>query len=141
MRTEQSRASSCATCRFWDEAAHGLCRRRAPVTADQPDRVAHWPSTEAGQRCGDGVERAAEAKERVSCGRCVFWHPNPAGGLDPQDRRDERADWWREAGHCLRHAPLPGSDPGCRGFWRATHVTDGCGEGETAQVEPAIAGS
>ena len=85
--------------------------------------------TDAQERCGEGIMRD-QAPALVSCGECRFWHTNPGGGIDPQNRRDARRDWWKTAGHCVRHAPQPSSDPGCRGFWRATSFEDSCAEGE-----------
>jgi hypothetical protein len=75
--------------------------------------------------------RDDQAPDLVLCGDCRFWNTNPNGGIEPQDRRDARREWWQSAGHCVRHAPEPSSDPGCRGFWRATGRGDSCAEGET----------
>ena len=66
----------------------------------------------------------------TSCGQCGHWQTNPDGGLNPTDRNDKRMAWWRQAGLCVRRSPGPSSTPGNRAFWRATHTTDFCAEGE-----------
>jgi hypothetical protein len=85
--------------------------------------------TDAQGRCGEGILRERRPA-LISCGECRFWHTSPSGGIDPQTRRDARRDWWKNAGHCVRHAPQPSSYPGNRGFWRATGSEDTCAEGE-----------
>jgi hypothetical protein len=124
-------APSCETCAFWHQYGphDGTCRRSAPRPTEAADEIAHWPMTDAQERCGEGIMRD-QAPALVSCGECRFWHTNPGGGIDPQNRRDARRDWWKTAGHCVRHAPQPSSDPGCRGFWRATSFEASCAEGE-----------
>ena len=128
------RAARCGTCAFWDRLSDraGYCRRNAPAALDARDLAAHWPSTGQHERCGEGIEAGAGVERMVRCGDCVFWQCNPGGGLDPQNRRDERIGWWRKAGYCFRHAPNPTADPGNRGFWFATHEDDRCGMGEAA---------
>jgi hypothetical protein len=127
-------APSCGECAFWHQRGphDGTCRRSAPKPAEAADEIAHWPLTPSRERCGEGVLRNGQTLALVSCGECRFWHTNPGGGIDPQDRRGARRDWWEAAGHCVRHAPRPSSDPGCRGFWRATGLEDSCAEGEVA---------
>ena len=49
-----------------------------------------------------------------------------------EEARRHRRKRWRQAGFCVRHAPSPAGDVGWRGFWRATHATDGCAEGRIA---------
>lgn len=124
--------ASCEDCMFWKRLGphDGTCRRRAPRPSEEADLVAHWPMTASRERCGDGLRRDPQAPALVACGQCRFWHSGPNGGLDPQNRRDEPEEWWQAAGHCVRHAPGPSSEPGCRGFWRATHLKDTCAEGE-----------
>jgi len=131
-------ASSCRDCAFWTRlgAQDGNCRRNAPYPAEVADQIAHWPMTVSRERCGDGVLHDALTPIFVSCAKCRFWHTNQGGGLDPQDRGSARRAWWDTAGHCVRHAPRPSSDPGCRGFWRATSATDSCAEGELARPRP-----
>ena len=128
------RTANCGECAFWqrDAGRNGSCRRNAPSPGAKPDEVSHWPATSERQWCGDGIARTGQPPALVSCGACRFWQTNPGGGLDPQDRKDEFREWWNAAGHCVRHAPQPSFEAGCRGFWRATHVKDSCGEGETA---------
>ena len=128
--------SSCSDCAFWQRVGPqtGNCRRRAPNPSDSVDQIAHWPMTSAHERCGDGVLRGEAAPALVTCGACVFWQSNPTGGLDPQNRRDARVEWWREAGHCVRHSPSPSSEAGARGFWRASHERDCCAEGQARSL-------
>ena len=99
-------APSCETCAFWnqDGPQDGTCRRSAPRPTEAADQIAHWPMTDGQERCGEGIMRD-QAPALVSCGECRFWRTNPGGGLDPQNRRDARRDWWKTAGHCVRHAP------------------------------------
>jgi hypothetical protein len=122
---------SCGNCAFWKRHGEhdGTCRHNAPRPTDAPDEITHWPMTAERDRCADGVPLGSESLVLVTCGECQYWHTHPTGGLDPQNRRDARRDWWDTAGHCLRHAPEPSSDPGCRGFWRATNFNDSCGQG------------
>jgi hypothetical protein len=121
----------CERCAFWRQLGDdfGLCQCHAPRPRERAEPIAHWPVTDPRQGCGDGVPAEEQPDARIRCGDCVFWRTNPAGGLTPQNRGDERVGWWREAGRCLRHAPRPSPDPGNRGFWCATHKDDGCGEG------------
>lgn len=69
-------------------------------------------------------------RRRRSCGDCAFWRANAIeGGLDPVNFNDQPRAWWRRAGRCARHAPLPLTSPGVRLVWPATHTSDACGEG------------
>lgn len=134
--------SSCATCAFWDPVGvrDGMCRRRAPPPTERADEIAHWPMTRGNEACGDGAPPDPARTLLVTCSDCQFWQNFSGSGLDPQDRHDKRKDWWTAAGHCVRHAPAPSSDPGCRGFWRATNANDKCSEGrrlDRHDAEPA----
>jgi hypothetical protein len=127
-------APSCGDCAFWSKhGTHdGSCRRAAPQPSDGADQIAHWPVTTDRERCADGRARDPQRNALVTCGQCRFWHTSDQGGLDPQDRQDARREWWNSAGHCVRHAPRPSSNPGARGFWRATSTKDSCSQGELA---------
>lgn len=123
----------CMSCAFWAHfnASVGVCRRRAPRPALGSDNetVAHWPETFAEEGCGDGVLRAPDFGPQ-SCQDCVFWvQGGGEGGLDPVDMNDQPRGWWRRAGRCVRHAPVPLASPGARLVWPATHASDACGEG------------
>ena len=97
--------------------------------------VTHWPETDAADCCGDGLATATSSVSLTMCRECTFWHKPATGlGIQPIDRRDEREAWWRQAGYCVRHAPFPSGEAGWRGFWRATHATDGCAEGKSVAV-------
>ena len=128
----------CADCAFW---AHfndsvGVCRRRAPRPAGGTDVVAHWPETYAEEGCGEGVRGAASAVTQV-CGDCAHWRPGRLeSGLEPADLNEQPRAWWRKAGRCTRHAPLPLTSPGVRLVWAASHATDACGEGKPRNPKP-----
>jgi hypothetical protein len=126
---EASGYCGCGDCIFWDHAqdGEGLCRRHAPTPSQKVDEVAHWPETRAENGCGEGAPVAE--RRPVKCADCIYWN-QPSGGLNPQRRRDETADWWRHGGHCLRLSPQPSPEPGARGFWRATSGNDSCGDGK-----------
>lgn len=119
----------CSDCRFWERASgrSGLCRRHAPSPHQRKDEVVHWSETGGEDGCGEGMRGSGPL---VRCVDCLYWS-QPGGGLNPQRRRDEPADWWQQAGHCFRYAPHPSPEPGARGFWRVTSGKDGCGDGKT----------
>ena len=137
---------TCVACRFWasGNAQAGLCKRRAPRPAELPNQIAHWPETFAADMCGEGERRAgpgaglgaglgAGVGAALACEACRFWQlVGSKEGIYPQDRMGARAQWWREAGHCVRYAPGPSSTSGHHGFWRVTHRMDGCAEGSPA---------
>ncbi|MDA8253438.1 MAG: hypothetical protein M0Z28_30285 [Rhodospirillales bacterium] len=123
----------CAACAFWGHFndSVGVCRRRAPQPASGSDRetVAHWPETFAEEGCGDGRPSGATPGP-LACQECAYWMQGAAdGGLEPVDFNDQPRAWWRRAGRCVRHSPLPLTSPGARLVWPATHASDGCGEG------------
>lgn len=119
---------NCSHCLFWKMArpTEGWCQRAAPEATNQPDRIAHWPTTHGTQFCGEFLRKGA-ALDLVNCADCRYWR-KPAWGLQPVDRGDRLASWWAQAGHCARHAPRPQSEPGPRAFWRASHADDTCAE-------------
>lgn len=119
----------CDSCAFWRrmEREGGSCHRRAPSTSSSGDEVAHWPRTHADDACGEWSPDRPIAT--LSCGDCVHWR-HPKQGIIPLDRKDQLQDWWAHAGHCIRTAPSPDAQPGNRAFWRATHESDGCYDGE-----------
>ncbi len=126
----------CGACAFWKETSRqdGTCLHNAPRPTERVDQIAHWPVTGRQDWCGEAAPHAADGPRVVGCRECRYWMQHgDAAGLDPQDRLDRRMDWWRDAGHCVRHAPGSASSPGLRGFWRATHGLDGCAEGRRRQ--------
>ena len=131
--TEPTYVQGCAGCAYWQVVREdeGLCRRHAPDATIRAETVAHWPQTHGHQGCGDG-EPAGGAR-LVSCAECRFWR-RYKGGLHPMNRSDMPNSWWSRAGLCARRAPSPSTEPGPRGFWRATVNTDGCGEGVAIEV-------
>jgi hypothetical protein len=44
-------------------------------------------------------------------------------------------EWWERSGYCTRYAPGPSSEEERKAFWRITHVTDRCGDGEEPKVD------
>jgi hypothetical protein len=52
------------------------------------------------------------------------------------ERRGVAPEWWDASGYCTRYAPSP---TGTRGqnptYWRVTHETDGCGDGDALDDE------
>jgi hypothetical protein len=131
----------CSQCAFWAHmnASFGLCHRHAPRPLSGSDTVAHWPQTYADEGCGDGVV-GVEGAGIVRCASCSLWLGSDAG-VDPVDLNDEPRSWWRRAGRCVRHAPLPLPDPGARMTWVATHARDGCAEGAKGRDLPPEANS
>ena len=132
-QTEAVLPVRCTGCAFWAHFTNsvGVCRRRAPTPANgsDSDTVAHWPETFAEEGCGDGIPRAPVVGPQV-CSDCAYWmQGNQDGGLDPVDLNEQPRAWWRRAGRCVRHAPLPLASPGTRLVWPATHASDACGEG------------
>jgi hypothetical protein len=126
----------CQDCRFWHAFGRdvGSCRRYAPPPSQHADDTGFWPETLAVNACGEGVAKTAgDGAASVSCGDCAFWFRyNPDQGLIPLRRGDLPADWWRDAGYCIRLAPRAEYQwewrSVTRAHWRATHVGDRCGE-------------
>jgi hypothetical protein len=132
MADTRSGLTACGGCAFWRHMSGvgGTCHRNAPAPGHGSSEVAHWPGTDATDSCGDGAAAATSTVHVTLCRDCRYWHDPTAGrGLSPVDRRDQTKGWWMQAGYCVRHAPGPSREPGYRGFWRATHATDGCAEG------------
>jgi hypothetical protein len=124
---------TCNQCACWADlkVRDGNCRRHAPGVGETVDEVAHWPLTHSNDQCGDGI--IAQAGRRgVICAACTYWR-RPPEGLFPYGRRDQLSEWWKHAGHCTRFAPWPSPNPGARAYWRATHETDGCFDGEAKE--------
>jgi hypothetical protein len=141
--TDETNAVSlvrCADCRFWAafNDNEGTCRRTAPWPSDGHDPVAHWPETYATEGCGDGRPRGTDANAGlVACADCVFWARSALDrGLAPVRYSEELPAWWRQAGHCTRHAPLPSGKLGLRLGWPATHASCSCGEGKAGHGAP-----
>ena len=112
----------CRGCTFWRPAgeAEGTCHRHAPRPGSGAAEVAHWPETDATAYCGDAEPALAEHCGCRHAGTACIRSQSIGGkGLDPVDRLDQRQSWWKAAGCCMRHAPQPTGEPGCRGFWRA----------------------
>jgi len=134
MYQNSRRIAACRQCAAWVDLNQrdGTCRRHAPQAGDTPDEVAHWPLTHTDDWCGEGLAATSTVQHEVRCEACVYWR-RPPDGLFPYGRRDQLSEWWRHAGHCTRFSPLPLPVPGVRAFWRVTHATDGCFDGEAKQ--------
>ena len=128
-----ARLIRCAGCRYWAafNDNEGTCRRAAPRPGEGTDPVAHWPETYATEGCGDGMARdAAGDTGLMTCAECAFWMRSTRDrGLAPVKYSEELPAWWRQAGRCVRHAPLPSGTLGLRLGWPATHASCSCGEG------------
>jgi hypothetical protein len=134
MGNVQSTIVVCHVCAFWEHSENddGRCRRHPPPAAGEVDEVAHWPLTHSRDSCGEGIPAAPGKIRYVRCASCDYWHSSP-GGIEPMQRRDQPMTWWRQAGRCVRLAPLPSPEPGPRAHWSVTHVTDGCAEGKAKE--------
>ena len=122
----------CGACLYWQEP-HGLCQRHAPGPGQHKQEVAFWPATQRTDRCGSGSDGDDQEAARVACGRCIHWHQPGGRPLPPAERRGIAPDWWQESGFCTRYAPSPGSLRGQATFWRVTHASDGCGDGDAIE--------
>ena len=138
---------TCRDCAFWFSFGPdaGSCRRYAPPPSQHADDTGFWPETLATNACGEGIRKAAPgAPEAISCGDCVFWHRyNPDQGVLPLRRADLPAEWWRAAGFCIRRAPRAEYQwqwrTVTRAHWRATHISDQCGDAARRTAAPAPA--
>lgn len=143
----------CRTCVFWKmfdrlQPLNGTCHRHAPMPGLHVDDTSYWPETMADDGCAEGVA-AGEAHAGsppgdtrlagaaiVPCAECVFWFRRGGQqGLVPERRADLPRAWWHEAAYCARHAPAPESNV-TRARWRATHASDGCGDGQRNPAAP-----
>ncbi len=121
----------CDGCAFWRrmDKEGGTCRRRAPAPGGNSGEIAHWPRTSHDDACGEWRSASIAIAATVLCRQCVYWR-HLAHGFLPIDRQDQFSEWWKHAGHCLRLAPIPSSEPGNRSFWRSTHESDSRSEGK-----------
>lgn len=130
--TEARGLLRCEECAYWRhaEAPDGHCRLLAPFAGDYESNVpAHWARTRRDDFCGEWrAKDDIEARRFFFCARCRYWE-HVAGGITPIDLADQLPEWWARAGHCKRHPPRPGTLPGAKAHWRATHESDGCCEG------------
>ena len=124
---------NCGGCGFRRQG-QSPCRRHAPSPAEEEFLLTHWPPVRETDRCGDGTD-AGESDAQVRCGRCVHWYLPNGEVLAPPVRYGRSRDWWGQAALCTRSAPSPGGDEHRRVFWRVTHESEGCGDGEAVPVE------
>jgi hypothetical protein len=120
----------CGNCAFWlHQTDHtGACRLHAPTPGEERDEIAHWAHTYHEDYCGEWRAEDAAAPKATLCKTCVYWS-FLEGGITPVDYRDQLADWWGEAGHCLRFAPAPAGASGRKAYWRVTHESGSCFDG------------
>ncbi len=134
----------CKDCVFWHAFGEdvGSCRRYAPPPSQHVDDTGFWPETMAVNSCGEGILATdPRATRMVPCGECAYWFRyNPDQGVIPLRRGDLPADWWHAAGFCVRLAPRAEYQyqwrTVTRAHWRATHVSDHCGQGTARAVMP-----
>lgn len=100
--------------------------------------IAHWPIVMPTDRCGSGWTPPAEKKKRkkkgepakIQCEACFHWWQPNGQPVKPDFRRGLPQTWWDQAGYCTRFAPSPGEEEDRRVFWKITHSSGGCGDGE-----------
>jgi hypothetical protein len=122
---------------FWKmfdrlQPLNGTCHRHAPMPGLQVDDTSYWPETMADDGCAEGIaaDQNSEPSAIVPCAECVFWFRRGGQeGLVPARRGDLPRAWWHEAAYCACRAPAPESNV-TRARWRATHASDGCGDGQ-----------
>lgn len=126
---------TCHACVFWrmfgtTAASVGTCHRHAPPPGEQIDDRSYWPETLAEDGCAEGLAAPAATAAIIACRDCLFWFRR-TGQTDmiPERRGDLPRIWWQNAAYCARLAPAPESSV-IRTRWRATHASDGCGDGK-----------
>lgn len=118
---------SCGGCGFRRQGENKApCRRHAPAITDTELALTCWPPVRDDDRCGSGDM----AGVIVTCGNCQHWFLPNGEPLQPMARFGRSKDWWGNAAFCTRFAPSPSSEDHRRVYWRVTHSTDGCGDGD-----------
>ena len=123
---------SCAVCVFH---VAPLCRRHAISPGNEQYEVAHWQRVKPTDRCGDGatiIEAEADDPRIVPCDLCMHWFQPDGQPITPDHRHGLGHDWWSNSGLCTRWAPSAVTEEDRRAFWRVTHASDGCGDGDGA---------
>jgi hypothetical protein len=121
---------ACGLCTYFQASAK-LCRRHAPQSSREAFELAYWPQVASSDRCGVGAEYADGAPMPVRCGVCIHWHQPEGQPPKPPYGKGRPAEWWASVGYCTRFAPSPTAEvPRSKTYWKITHSTDGCGDGE-----------
>ncbi|MDB5243763.1 MAG: hypothetical protein JWP57_4389 [Spirosoma sp.] len=123
---------SCSGCAFFQPKGT-LCRRHASGPGNEEWELVRWPLVRPVDRCGVGVEIEDGKEGTVSCGHCIHWLQPDDDGLKPDYRQGLSREWWKEAGYCTRFSPSPSTEEDRKTFWRVTHSSDRCGDGEAVQ--------
>jgi hypothetical protein len=127
--------ASCAACVYFPSlpAQGGRCRRHAPSPCQEAFEVARWPRVRQTDRCGSGAAVTdGTGPGMVTCVSCAHWLQPNGEPIRPDYRKGLAVEWWAESGYCTRLAPSPSSEEDRRAFWKVTHATDGCGDGDAA---------
>lgn len=114
-------------------AATSECRRHGPQPSTDKDNVlAFWNLTRETDRCSAGTT----TKTITHCGDCLHWYQPGGQPLNPRFRQGLSAEWWADSGLCAAFPPGATIDKGRWVFWRVTHASAGCGDGEAVDLEP-----
>ena len=125
--------TNCVGCVYYPALPEpgGLCRRHAPGPGQDAFEVAHWPKVQPSDRCGSGAAVTdGTGPGVVKCGACAHWLQPNGEPVRPDYRQGLPAEWWALSGYCTRLAPSPSTDEARRTYWKVTHATDGCGDGD-----------
>jgi hypothetical protein len=133
-KTEVLLPARCAAC-VYRSAASSFCQRHAPQPAEDEFELAHWPRVRPTDRCGAGASVTdGSGPSIVRCETCIHWLQPGDEPIRPDYRKGLPAEWWEKSGICTRFAPGPSSDEERRVFWRVTHATAGCGDGQAVSL-------
>ena len=127
---------ACTACAFFVADANGAlgtCTRHAPSTSQNEFEIVHWPKVLPTDRCGVGVSITHVGACVVYCQACVHWLQPRGSGVVPEYRQGSPMEWWAESGICTRFAPSPVVDDDTRIYWRVTHSSSHCGDGEALE--------
>ena len=128
--------ASCADCVY--RPSHPLpgvsCRRHAPSPGEEEFEPVHWPKVLPDDRCGSGAAVGdGTGPGVVSCQACMHWYQPRGLAVKPDYRKGRSVEWWAESGYCTRLAPSPSAEEERKIFWRVTHASESCGDGDAAQ--------
>lgn len=122
---------ACAECVFWLRDG-SLCHHGAPSPGDEQNEIAYWPVVKDTDRCGGGATALdPNGRQIIACEQCMHWHQPGGHGIRPAFTGLRKKEWWENSGLCTLPAPAPGTERNRKVYWRVTHATAGCGDGET----------
>lgn len=126
-------AVSCDTCNFVDERdpSDPRCRRHGNATAYEEFEIAHWPQVPKVRRCGQWQPRSATGA--TPCSHCAHW-VHPEGGVRPDYLMGVEPEWWADSGLCTPFAPSPSGEDERRIYFRVTHSSSWCGDGDEVKA-------